>query len=58
MGREESDVLLPRQLWSSKLKYVLAMMSYLMMLASLWHCVLQWLHRGGCKSGNPRGTEK
>ncbi|CAO2632832.1 Orphan sodium- and chloride-dependent neurotransmitter transporter NTT5 [Lemmus lemmus] len=47
MIREESDVFLPRQLWSSKYKYILAMISYLLMPAGLWRFVSQWLHRGG-----------
>lgn len=58
MSREESDVFLPRQLWSSKLKFILAMVSYLLMPIQFWRFVSQWLHKGGCKSGNPRGTEK
>ncbi|KAH0505467.1 Orphan sodium- and chloride-dependent neurotransmitter transporter NTT5 [Microtus ochrogaster] len=48
MSREESDVFLPRQLWSSKLKFILVMVSYLLMPIQLWRFVSQWLHKGGC----------
>ncbi|OBS60342.1 hypothetical protein A6R68_08494 [Neotoma lepida] len=48
MSKEESEVFVPRPLWSSKVKYILALMSYLLMPSYLWSFVLQWLHRGGC----------
>ncbi|KAL1769376.1 orphan sodium-and chloride-dependent neurotransmitter transporter NTT5 [Sigmodon hispidus] len=50
MSKKESKVSTPcpRLLWSSKLKYILALNTYLLMPYRLWRFVSQWLHKGGC----------
>lgn len=55
MSRESSEGYPPRQLWASKVEYMLAIMSYLLMPSGVLRFASGWVHKGSCKSGN-QGT--
>lgn len=52
VNEEDRAVFPARPLGSSKAEYFLGLTAYLVMLTRIWCFVSQWLHKGGCKSGD------
>uniref|UniRef100_A0A8C6HLP6 Solute carrier family 6, member 16 n=1 Tax=Mus spicilegus TaxID=10103 RepID=A0A8C6HLP6_MUSSI len=48
MSRESSEGYPPRQLWASKVEYILAIMSYLLMPSGVLRFASGWVHKGSC----------
>ncbi|KAL2762969.1 orphan sodium- and chloride-dependent neurotransmitter transporter NTT5 [Daubentonia madagascariensis] len=46
--KEESEALLTRPLWSTKVEYILAQMGYSVRPSSFWYFTTLWLHSGNC----------